>query len=98
MPTYEYICSKCGHEFDIFQRMTDSLLKDCPHCGKMALKRKIGTGAGIIFKGNGFYCTDYRKESYTKGAEKDKNVESSAKSESKSAAAASTAPASSSKD
>lgn len=74
MPTYEYKCKECGHELEIFQRMTASPLTDCPECGKSSLKRKIGAGAGIIFKGNGFYCTDYRKDSYNKGAEKDKAV------------------------
>lgn len=60
MPTYEYICKVCGHEFEQFQSMKDDPLTTCPECRKNSLKRKIGTGAGIIFKGSGFYCTDYR--------------------------------------
>lgn len=59
MPTYEYVCSECGHAFQKFQKMTEEHLKTCPKCAKNSLKRKIGTGAGIIFKGSGFYCTDY---------------------------------------
>lgn len=59
MPTYEYICKDCGHEFSKFQKMSDDVLTTCPECHKETLKRKIGTGAGIIFKGSGFYCTDY---------------------------------------
>ncbi len=61
MPTYEYECGACGHEMDAFQNMSADPLKTCPECGKDALKRKIGTGAGIIFKGSGFYETDYKK-------------------------------------
>ncbi len=59
MPTYEYVCEECGYEFQKFQKMSEEHLKCCPECGKEKLKRKIGTGAGIIFKGSGFYCTDY---------------------------------------
>lgn len=61
MPTYEYACSKCGHSFEAFQSMKDAPLKKCPKCQKSALKRLIGTGAGLIFKGSGFYITDYKK-------------------------------------
>ena len=60
MPTYEYVCSKCGHEFEQFQSMNDQPLKRCPKCGKLGLKRLIGRGGGIIFKGAGFYQTDYK--------------------------------------
>ena len=71
MPTYEYKCTKCGHRFECFQRMTDDPLEECEICqGKV--KRLIGTGAGIIFKGSGFYCTDYRDENYHKAADKEK--------------------------
>lgn len=65
MPTYEYYCSdpSCGHEFECFQSMKDAALSECPKCGKSTLKRKIGTGAGIIFKGSGFYETDYKRKS-----------------------------------
>jgi putative FmdB family regulatory protein len=69
MPTYEYECRKCGHLFEKFQSMTDERLKSCPEC-KGRVDRLIGTGAGIIFKGSGFYETDYRSDSYQKGAQK----------------------------
>ena len=72
MPTYDYQCSECGHEFELFQQMSDSVKRKCPECGKNRLKRLIGTGAGIIFKGGGFYETDYRSDSYKKGAEAEK--------------------------
>ncbi|MDP2943675.1 MAG: zinc ribbon domain-containing protein [Candidatus Omnitrophota bacterium] len=62
MPTYEYECTKCGYRFDAFQNMNDAHLKSCPKC-KNGLKRLIGSGSGIIFKGKGFYATDYRKGS-----------------------------------
>lgn len=71
MPTYEYKCRDCGHMLEIFQSMNDSALTTCPECGEESLKRLIGTGAGIIFKGSGFYETDYRSESYQKSAKKD---------------------------
>ncbi len=60
MPTYEYVCRGCGHAFEQFQKMTDPHLTRCPKCGKDELHRKIGTGAGIIFQGSGFYCNDYK--------------------------------------
>jgi putative FmdB family regulatory protein len=69
MPTYEYKCEACGHEFEKFQQMSAGHIKKCPVCGKLKLKRLIGTGAGLIFKGSGFYITDYRTESYKKGEE-----------------------------
>jgi putative FmdB family regulatory protein len=68
MPTYEYACRNCGHEFELFQQMTDPVKRKCPKCSKLSLERLIGTGAGIIFKGSGFYETDYRSESYRKAA------------------------------
>ena len=71
MPTYDYQCAACGHEFELFQQMSASLKKKCPECGKLKLKRLIGTGAGIIFKGGGFYETDYRSDSYKKDAAAD---------------------------
>jgi len=74
MPTYDYRCDACGHEFEQFQSMTASPLRKCPECGRMKLKRLIGTGAGVIFKGSGFYETDYRSESYKKGAEAEKKA------------------------
>ncbi len=70
MPTYEYECTKCGLEFERFQRMSEEPLSRCPKCrGKV--RRKIGTGAGLLFKGNGFYITDYRSEGYQKAAKAD---------------------------
>jgi putative FmdB family regulatory protein len=68
MPTYEYACPKCGHEFEQFQSMRDEPLKKCPKCKKAGLKRLVGGGAGLIFKGTGFYITDYKNKSG--GAEK----------------------------
>jgi putative FmdB family regulatory protein len=62
MPTYEYVCKKCSHEFEIFQSMNDAPLKKCPKCKKPALKRLVGGGAGLIFKGSGFYITDYKNK------------------------------------
>lgn len=73
MPTYEYRCDECGHQFEQFQSITASPLKKCPDCGKNKLKRMMGTGAGLIFKGQGFYQTDYRSESYKKAAESEKS-------------------------
>jgi putative FmdB family regulatory protein len=81
MPTYEYECKKCEHRFEQFQVITAEPLKKCPKC-KGKVRRLLGTGAGIIFKGSGFYQTDYRKASYTEGALKDKPA-SSASSDSK---------------
>ncbi|QDU71172.1 FmdB family zinc ribbon protein [Mucisphaera calidilacus] len=68
MPTYDYQCAACGHEFEEFQSITANPLKKCPSCGKLKLQRLIGTGAGVIFKGSGFYETDYRSEGYKKDA------------------------------
>jgi putative FmdB family regulatory protein len=72
MPTYEYKCAGCGHQFEQFQSMKDKTLRKCPKCGKAKLERLIGTGAAVIFKGSGFYQTDYRSEGYKKSAEADK--------------------------
>lgn len=73
MPTYEYECTKCGHHFERFQSMGDEPLKRCPEC-RCKVNRLIGTGAGIIFKGSGFYQTDYRTSSYTDGAKKEETA------------------------
>jgi putative FmdB family regulatory protein len=70
MPTYEYECQKCGHRFDVFQSIKDAPRKSCPRC-RGRVKRLLGTGAGVIFKGSGFYSTDYRKPSYADAAQKD---------------------------
>ncbi len=75
MPTYEYKCKSCGHLFEAFQSMTDEPLKDCPECDG-EVERLIGAGAGLIFKGSGFYITDYRSDSYNKAARADKNKSS----------------------
>lgn len=87
MPTYEYTCAKCGHEFECQQSMSADPLKVCPKdlCpkktwGKGAVKRGIGGGAGLLFKGTGFYITDYRSEGYKSAAKSDSS--SKAKSES----------------
>jgi len=78
MPTYEYVCSKCGHEFDKFQPIADKPLEVCPKevCarkkwGRGKVKKKISAGAGLIFKGSGFYITDYRSEKYKEAAKKE---------------------------
>jgi putative FmdB family regulatory protein len=68
MPTYEYACSKCGHHFEQFQSMRDEPLRKCPKCHKLALKRLIGGGAGLIFKGSGFYITDYKNKGMASAA------------------------------
>ncbi len=68
MPTYEYQCDACQHNFDEFQSFTEKPLKKCPKCGKPKLRRLFGSGAGVIFKGSGFYQTDYRSESYKAAA------------------------------
>lgn len=68
MPTYEYECGNCGHGFEIFQSITESPKKKCPACGKMKAKRLIGSGSALIFKGSGFYQTDYRSSEYKQKA------------------------------
>jgi len=90
MPTYDYVCDACNHEFELFQSITEPVKRKCPECGKNKLRRLIGTGAAIMFKGSGFYKTDYRSDTYKKHAEADsssgKSKESkSDKSETKSA-------------
>jgi len=70
MPTYEYDCDKCGHHFEQFQSMTAEPLKRCPKC-KGKIRRAVGTGAGLIFRGSGFYQTDYRSDGYKSAAKKD---------------------------
>jgi putative FmdB family regulatory protein len=70
MPTYEYECQKCGHQFEVFQSIKEAPKKACPEC-RGRVKRLLGTGAGIIFKGSGFYSTDYRKAGYSEAAKKD---------------------------
>ena len=86
MPTYEYICGKCEHRFDLSQSIKDEPIKTCPRekCGlkkwgKGKVKRAIGAGAGLIFKGSGFYITDYRSESYKQAAKSEKGESGGAK-------------------
>jgi putative FmdB family regulatory protein len=74
MPTYEYECEACGKAFELFQQMSDPVKRKCPKCGKARLRRLIGTGAGVIFKGGGFYETDYRSENYKKAADAEKKA------------------------
>jgi len=77
MPTYEYLCQNCGYHFEQFQSITARPLRLCPKCGRRRLKRLIGAGTGILFKGNGFYQTDYRTESYKTGEKREKSVSGS---------------------
>jgi putative FmdB family regulatory protein len=82
MPTYEYECLKCGKRFEVFQKMTDEPRKRCPTCrGKV--RRLIGAGAGMIFKGSGFYITDYRSKDYKEQKKKESGAPAPAKDESK---------------
>lgn len=80
MPTYDYRCSACKHEFEQFQSMKDKPLRTCPACKKPRLERLIGTGGAIIFKGSGFYQTDYRSDGYKKAADADKPADKPAES------------------
>ena len=79
MPTYDYICDACGHEFEAYERITAQPQTECPECKQLQLRRKIGPGAAILFKGSGFYQTDYRSDSYKKAAEADKTSSEPAK-------------------
>ncbi len=74
MPTYDYVCQACGHEFELFQQMSDPVKCKCPACTEQKLRRRVGSGAGILFRGGGFHETDYRSESYKKAAEADKKA------------------------
>lgn len=87
MPTYDYVCSKCGHEMEVFQSMKDDRLRKCPECKKMGLERQLGSGAGLIFKGTGFYQTDYKAKSGKPDSAAPKSEKSTpAKTETKTAA------------
>jgi putative FmdB family regulatory protein len=88
MPTYDYECSACGHKFEYYQSITSKPIRKCPACAKNTVKRLIGTGAGIIFKGSGFYQTDYRSDSYKAGAKADSQTSSTTAKSSDSSAAA----------
>ena len=72
MPTYDYVCDACQYRFELFQSITQSVRRKCPECGKSKLRRLIGGGAGFLFKGSGFYTTDYRSDSYKKAAQAEK--------------------------
>jgi putative FmdB family regulatory protein len=92
MPTYEYLCEKCGHEFEAFQSISAKPLRICPErqCvqkewGRGRVKRKIGAGAGLLFKGSGFYSTDYRSEGYKRAAKKDSTAPQTSSGDAKSA-------------
>lgn len=80
MPTYEYQCEACDHNFDEFQSMSEAPLTKCPQCKKPKLRRLFGTGAAVLFKGSGFYETDYRSESYKQAAKADQEAASKASS------------------
>ncbi len=74
MPTYDYMCEGCRHAFEQFQSITAKPLQTCPSCGQPRLRRLIGTGAGVLFKGSGFYETDYRSDSYRKAAKAERDA------------------------
>ena len=82
MPTYDYVCDACDHEFEVFQSITAGMKRKCPECGRLKLRRLIGPGAAIVFKGSGFHQTDYRSESYRKGAEAAKKAKTDGKAKS----------------
>ncbi len=79
MPTYDYQCDACGHKFELFQSITEPAKRNCPECKKRKLRRLFGTGAAIVFRGSGFYKTDYRSESYKKQAAADAKPSSDTK-------------------
>ena len=79
MPTYDYLCRACGHRLEVFQSISEGAKRKCPACGKNKLERQIGAGAGILFKGSGFYQTDYRSSEYQREAKADKEGPPSSK-------------------
>jgi putative FmdB family regulatory protein len=81
MPTYEYVCEACGHEFERFQKMKEDPVSKCPECDRLEVRRRISSGGGILFKGPGFYATDYRKQS--PGDDKKRKAEPKSKPKSK---------------
>jgi putative FmdB family regulatory protein len=96
MPTYDYVCQDCSHAFDHFQSMSSDPLRTCPACSKDTLKRLIGAGGALIFKGSGFYCTDYKKPSPDAKVDKAKEASKQVKESTPAAAPASDSAASSS--
>jgi len=97
MPTYEYRCNACDHLWEDFQSIKAPPTKKCPECGKSKAERIISAGGGIIFKGSGFYQTDYRSESYKKGASAEKKANESASKDSSSSSDSSSSDSSSGK-
>jgi len=87
MPTYDYECGSCNHKYELFQSITAKPVRKCPSCGRQTAKRLIGTGGGVIFRGSGFYQTDYRSEGYKKSAKSETDSSSSSKSTSESTSA-----------
>ena len=83
MPTYDYECDACGHKFERFQSITEKPARKCPACGKMRLRRLIGPGGAVLFKGSGFYATDYRSEEYRSKAKAESSASSTDKSDKK---------------
>ncbi len=92
MPTYDYECDACGHEWELFQRITEDAIKQCPECKKKKARRLFGTGAAVMFKGSGFYETDYRSDSYKQGAKAAKDKKSGSGSDDKSSKSKSDSP------
>ena len=84
MPTYEYECEACGKTFEEFQQISEKPKRKCPHCGKLKARRRIGAGAAVIFRGSGFYQTDYRSKEYKDQARAEKSGPSETKSSEKS--------------
>lgn len=82
MPTYEYECKQCQHKFEEFQNFSDKVLRKCPECGKRSLERLIGSGGAILFKGSGFYITDYRSKEYKDKAKADSDAQKTSESSS----------------
>jgi putative FmdB family regulatory protein len=97
MPTYDYECDACGHRFELFQSISADPERKCPECKKLKLRRLIGTGAAVVFKGSGFYQTDYRSDSYKKSAAADSGSSSSSSGGEKASSEKSSAEKSSSK-
>ncbi len=95
MPTYDYECSACGHKFEVYQSITEDPLKSCPKCRKRKVRRLFGAGAGLLFKGSGFYITDYRSDGYKKAQKAESSSSStSSASEGKSSSATESKPSS----
>ncbi len=95
MPTYDYECDGCKHAFELYQGINDEKKRKCPECGKLKLRRLLGTGAAVVFKGTGFYQTDYRSDSYKKAQAADKPKTDSDSSSKKSESTTKPAPKSS---